>query len=98
MKIVLIVHSENQTPRLLEFMRSCEIDAYTRWEKVKGKGHQTRAHNGRYGAPLNEVTLIAFEQESRLERLVDRIERENQSCLIEDEKMHLFQMPLERFV
>ena len=48
-------------------LMNLNIDYYTRWEDVKGKGHQTDAHLGNRPFPgYNFVRMIAFVDEEVL--------------------------------
>ncbi len=51
MKIAFVVCNEVYMPRVMEIMKRSEIDFYTRWEHVLGKGHGTDAHLGTRASP-----------------------------------------------
>jgi hypothetical protein len=99
MKIAFIIHTDVYQPRVMELLNRLGIDYYTRWEQVKGKGHGTDAHLGTRAYPeLNSVVMIAFEQEPLLEELIDGIQAFNTEILRPDDRVRLFQVPLERVV
>ena len=98
MKLAFIIHRELQTERIMELLGEAKIDYFTRWEHVKGKGHKTKAHIGFRGFPVNAVTMIAFQEEDRLEAIIEKINAENKKICLPEDKIHLFQVPLERFV
>jgi hypothetical protein len=99
MKIAFLVCNEVFSPRLLSMLGELGIDYYTRWEKVTGKGHETEPHLGTRSFPgHNSVLMIAFREEHSLDRLVDGIVAANKEILRADDKIRLFQMPLERIV
>jgi hypothetical protein len=99
MKIVFVVYTEVYTPRVMALLDSIGIDYYTRWEEVKGKGHGTEAHLGTRSFPgVNSMMMIAFQEEGPLEKLVQAINSMNAGITRADDKMRLFQLPLERIV
>ena len=83
----------------MELLGKLEIDYYTRWEQVKGKGHETEAHLGTRSFPgMNAAIMIAFEDESKLEKLIPEIVEANKQIARPDDRVRLFQLPLERIV
>ena len=99
MKIAFIVHNDYFNSRLMELLASADIDYYTRWDQVKGKGHLTEAHLGVGGTPgTNTVLMIGFPDEAPLEKLITLITAANQEITRPDDKIRLFQLPLERMV
>lgn len=99
MKIVFVVNNEVYTPRVMDILASLGVDYYTRWEQVKGKGHGTEPHLGTRSFPgMNSVLMIAFQDESVLEKLVQEIVRANNQITRPDDRIRLFQVPLERIV
>ena len=99
MKMAFIVHSEFFTDRVMQLLDAAGIDYYTRWDQAKGKGHGTEPHvgSGTY-ASTNSVLMIAFEQDAPLETLVQAIVATNAKIKRPDDKIRLFQIPLERTV
>lgn len=97
--MVFLVHSEWQTPRVMELLAACGIDYYTKWDRAQGKGRGTEPHlgTGSYGS-TNAVFMIAFEEEAPLEELVRRIGSANAGIRRPADRVRLFQMPLERIV
>jgi hypothetical protein len=99
MKIAFVVYNGVYTPRVMEVLTALSIDYYTRWEDVKGKGHGTEAHLGTRSFPgTNAVLMIAFQEEGTLEALVHEIIRLNEGISRPDDRIRLFQLPLERVV
>jgi hypothetical protein len=99
MKIAFVVCNEVYTPRVMEIMKKSEIDFYTRWEHVLGKGHGTEAHLGTRSFPeVNSVLMIAFDQDEPLQKLIHAVTQENSSILRADDKIRLFQVPLEKIL
>jgi hypothetical protein len=99
MKIAFVVCNEVYTPRVMEIMRKSEIDFYTRWEHVLGKGHGTEAHLGTRSFPeVNSVLMIAFDQDEPLQTLIHAVTEANSSILRADDKIRLFQVPLEKIL
>ena len=75
------------------------IDYFTRWDHATGKGHGTEPHLGTGGFPsTNTVLMIAFEAETPLEALVKAITAWNAEVKRTDDRVRLFQLPLERIV
>lgn len=99
MKIAFLVCNEVYYPRLLSMLGELGIDYYTRWDKVTGKGHGTEPHLGTRSFPgHNTVLMIAFREEGSLGKLVEGIVAANTEIHRADDKIRLFQIPLERIV
>jgi hypothetical protein len=99
MKMAFIVHNEYFTPRVMQLLKEAGIDYYTRWERAQGKGHGTEPHLGSGSfASTNAVMMIAFRDESVLEGLVRRVTEANQEITRADDRIRLFQLPLDRIV
>lgn len=99
MKIVFMVNNEVYTPRVQELLHTLGIDFYTKWEQVKGKGHGTEAHLGTRSFPgMNAVHMIGFQDESILENLISEITLANKQITRPDDRIRLFQIPLERII
>ena len=99
MKIAFIVYNNVFNERLMEILSELGVDYYTRWDEVKGKGHGTDAHLGTRVYPeMNAVLMIAFQTEEILESLIRRIAEVNTEIIRADDKIRLFQVPLERVV
>lgn len=99
MKFAFVVHVEYSARLLMDLLKTLEIDYYTRWDEVKGKGHGTDPHLGAGGFPsTNSVVMIAFEDEKPLERLIEAITAANKDIKRPADRIRLFQLPLERIV
>lgn len=99
MKIVFIVHNEYYTSRVMQLLSAAGIDYYTRWDQATGKGHGTDPHLGRGSyAATNSVMMIAFQDEAPLDALVHLISAANAEIKRPDDRIRLFQLPLERMV
>ncbi len=99
MKITFLVCNDVESPRVMKLLQEADIDYYTRWEHVKGKGHGTDPHLDTRSFPgTNAVFMIAFEKEESLDRLVQEINEANKAILRADDHIRLFQVPLERIV
>jgi hypothetical protein len=99
MKMALVVHNEFFTPRVMQLLKDSGIDYYTRWDHATGKGHGTDPHtgSGSFGS-TNAVLMIGFHEDGPLEDLITRIAAANQEITRPDDKVRLFQMPLERII
>ena len=99
MKLAFVVHNELLAPQVLNLMRNAGIDYYTRWDQATGKGRGTEPHLGRgsFGS-TNSVIMIAFQEEGPLEALIDQITACNREMKRADDRIRLFQVPLERVV
>lgn len=97
--MAFIVHNEYFTPRVMQLLKDAGIDYYTRWDHTTGKGRGTEPHagSGSY-ASMNAVLMIAFQEEAPLEDLIRRITEANQEITRADDKIRLFQLPMERLV
>ncbi len=99
MKIIFLVYHDVLDDRISNTLTELDIDFYTKWEDVKGSGHKTDAHLGNRPFPgFNFVRMIAFTEEELLEKLADKISELNKLVEREDDKIRLFQIPLERMV
>jgi hypothetical protein len=99
MKLAFLIYHDILDDRVTEALKELEIDFYTQWEDVKGKGHKTDAHLGNRPFPgFNFVRMIAFPDESQLEKLVIKLNELNTIVERDDDKIRLFQVPLERIV
>ncbi len=99
MKIAFVVFNEVYTPRVMELLESAKIDYFTRWERVIGKGHGTEPHLGTRSFPgVNSVLMIAFQEEQSLEKLKEEIRSMNGEISRPDDRIRLFQVPLEHIV
>ena len=99
MKIAFVVHNELHNARVMQLLTAAGIDYYTRWEEVHGKGPGTEPHLGKGGTPgVNTVMMIAFRDEGPLESLIQNITAANAAIKRPDDKIRLFQLPLERIV
>ena len=99
MKIVFLVYHDILDDRITTILKESAVDFYTKWEDVKGKGHHTEAHLGTRTFPgFNFVRMIAFEEEDQLVNLTEKIEAINKSAFRDDDKVRMFQLPLERII
>lgn len=99
MKMAFIVHNEYFTPRVMQLLKDAGIDYYTRWDRATGKGHGTDPHFGAGSfSSTNAVMMIGFREDAPLEDLVRRITAANQEITRPDDRIRLFQVPLERLV
>jgi hypothetical protein len=99
MKLAFIVHNDFLTPRVMDLVRNAGIDYYTRWDRATGKGAGTEPHLGSGGyASTNSVLMIAFDDHGPLEKLIAAITASNREIKRADDRIRLFQLPLERIV
>jgi nitrogen regulatory protein PII len=99
MKMAFVVHNEHFTQRVMELLTEAGIDYYTRWDHAQGKGHGTDPHlgTGTY-ASMNAVLMIAFRDTPALDGLIEKITAANKEIKRADDKIRLFQLPLDRIV
>jgi len=99
MKLTFLVYHDILDDRVTKALDELQIDYYTEWEDVKGKGHSTDAHLGNRPFPgYNNVRMIAFNEDVKLEALINKINELNKLVERDDDKIRLFQVPLERIV
>ena len=99
MKLTFVVYNEYVDTQVMDMLKVLAIDYYTRWEHVKGKGHGTEPHIGAGGyASTNAVLMIAFEDEAPLTALAQAITAANEKVRRPDERIRLFQLPMERMI
>lgn len=99
MKLVFVVYYEQMDKLVMEMLKALNIDYYTRWENLKGKGHGTEPHIG-IGTyvRMNCALMIAFEEEAPLAALANAIVTANEKARRSDERIRLFQLPMERMI
>jgi hypothetical protein len=99
MKTAFVVCNEFFVAEVMQLLRTADIDYYTRWDNAKGKGRGTEPHlgSGSHGS-TNTVLMIAFEDEQPLERLIELIGSLNARIARPDDRVRLFQLPLDRIV
>jgi len=99
MKVAFIVNNEYTTPQLMQLLKAAGIDYYTRWDNARGKGQGTEPHLGAGGfGSTNSVMMIAFRDTEPLEALIREIEAVNCTIKRPDDRIRLFQLPLDRIV
>ena len=99
MKFAFIVYHDVLDQRISNILSEIRIDYYTQWEEVKGKGHLTDAHLGTRPFPgYNFVRMIAFDEESKLQLLIEKLMEFNKSVERKDDQIRLFQLPLEKII
>lgn len=99
MKFAFLVHNEHFTGRVMELLDTAGIDYYTRWDRATGKGRGTDPHLGRGSfASTNAVLMIAFQEEAPLAKLIEAITAANAGIKRPNDRIRLFQLPLERVV
>ena len=99
MKFAFLVYHDVLDQRISSILNEFGIDYYTHWEEVKGKVHSTDAHLGTRPFPgYNCVRMIAFEDESKLQKLIEALEQFNKEVERKDDQIRLFQLPLEKII
>ncbi len=99
MKLIFIVYHDILDDRVSKALKELEIDYYTQWEDVKGKGHNSDAHLGNRPFPgYNFVRMIAFTDEAIIDKLITKINELNEIVERDDDKIRLFQTPLEKII
>jgi hypothetical protein len=99
MKMAFVVCNEFFVAEVMRLLRSADIDYYTRWDNAKGKGRGTEPHlgSGSHGS-TNTVLMIAFDEDEPLERLIELVGSLNARIARADDRVRLFQLPLDRIV
>ncbi len=99
MKIIFLVYHDILDDRIDKLLENLKIDYFTEWENVKGRGHSSDPHFGSRTFPgYNIVRMIAFHEENNLTELQKGIEKLNSEAFREDDKIRLFQLPLEKII
>jgi hypothetical protein len=99
MKMAFVVYNDYVDKQVVSMLSALDIDYFTRWEHVKGKGHGTEPHMGGGSfSSTNAALMIAFEDEAPLAALIQLIIAANEKARRADERIRLFQVPLERMV
>jgi hypothetical protein len=99
MKMAFIVHIEYYKTQVMKLLEDAGIDYYTSWDGAHGKGQGTEPHLGTGSfASTNSVMMIGFRDDGPLEALAQAITAANQVIKRPDDRIRLFQLPLERIV
>ena len=95
MKIIFIVYHDVIEDRVSKLLDELKIDYFTEWENVKGKGHNSDAHLGSRTFPgYNSVRMIAFQDDQSVNSIIEGVS----DVLRKDDKVRLFQLPLEKII
>lgn len=99
MKLAFVIYHDILDDRVSKALSELNIDFYTEWEDVKGKGHNTDAHLGNRPYPgYNIVRMIAFAADDLIESLTSKIKELNEVIERDDDKIRMFLVPLEKIV
>lgn len=99
MKMAFIVHNEYYKSQVMQLLKDAGIDYYTRWDGAQGKGQGTEPHLGTGSfAATNSVMMIGFRDDAPFDALVQAINAANQVIKRPDDRIRLFQLPLERIL
>ncbi|MBK7377872.1 MAG: hypothetical protein IPJ03_02525 [Ignavibacteriales bacterium] len=99
MKLAFVIYHDIIDDRVSKALSELNIDFYTEWEDVKGKGHNTDAHLGNRPYPgYNIVRMIAFAADDLIESLTSKIKELNEVIERDDDKIRMFLVPLEKIV
>jgi hypothetical protein len=99
MKMAFVVYNEYVDQQVMAALTAQNIDYYTRWEHIKGKGHGTEPHIGAGSyASTNFALMIAFPDEAPLQALIQAIKALNEKARRSDERIRLFQLPMDLMV
>ena len=99
MKVAFAVFNQFLLPEVMALLQTADIDYYTRWDGVKGKGRGTEPHLGK-GRFVSEncALMIAFDDEGPLRLLVEQVVRFNAGVQRPDDRVRIFQLPLDLIV
>ena len=99
MKLTFIIYYEHMDTQVMAMLKALDIDYYTRWSHVTGKGHGTEPHigTGSY-VRTNSALMIAFEDDAPRVALMQLIVAANEQARRPDERIRFFQVPLEHLV
>ncbi|MDP4116804.1 MAG: hypothetical protein Q8903_11755 [Bacteroidota bacterium] len=99
MKIAFVIYHDILEDRISLVQDRLGIDFYTKWDNVTGKGHSTDAHLGTRTFPgFNSVKMVAFTDDDQLEEFLEQINKLNGEIMRTDDKVRVFQLPLERIL
>lgn len=99
MKLAFVIYHDILDDRISAALNELNIDFYTKWEDVKGKGHNTDAHLGNRPYPgYNIVRMIAFAADDLIDLVTSKIKEMNQLIERDDDKIRMFLVPLEKIV
>jgi len=99
MKLAFVIYHDILEDRVSKAFTELNIDFYTEWENVKGKGHNTDAHLGNRPYPgYNIVRMIAFAADDLIESLTYKIKELNEVIERDDDKIRVFLIPLEKII
>ena len=73
MKMVLAAYNEAVDDEMMDLLSDCDVESYTKWTKVLGRGEASGPHLGTHIWPkANNVLAICVDDE-HAERLMDAI-------------------------
>ncbi|MCU7493981.1 MAG: hypothetical protein HF314_02935 [Ignavibacteria bacterium] len=99
MKMAFIIYRDIIEERVSGILEKAGVDFYTEWENVKGKGHKTIPHLGTRAYPgYNNVRMIAFEDECKLDEVTELLKEMNAGITMKDDVARMFLLPLEKIL
>ncbi len=99
MKLAFLVYHDVLDDRIIKILEELEIDSYVKWDEVLGKSHNAPGHLGTRTFPGHDsVRLIPFQDEEKLEGLIEKIKNYNENVNIKNDEIRLYLLPLERIV
>jgi S-adenosylmethionine/arginine decarboxylase-like enzyme len=69
MKAVMIVYNKAVSEQVMYILEKLNIDAYTKWETVYGKGIEGEPRMGTHTWPEENTAIISVMEENKLEPL-----------------------------
>jgi len=99
MKAAFLIYHDILEDRVDSLFKEYGVDYYTEWEEVKGKGKKSDAHFGTRIFPgYNNVRFVAFDNDEILVKIIIGIKELNKDAARPDNKVRLFQIPLENII
>ena len=93
MKLVLIAYNEAIDGEVIEVLRQCGGDAYTKWTKALGQGSSSGPHLGSHVWPKHNNVLAVVVSDETARRLLDKVRELRES--LGREGIKAFLLPVE---
>ncbi|MBW2040247.1 MAG: hypothetical protein JRI46_11795 [Deltaproteobacteria bacterium] len=97
MYMIMMIYNQAIDEEVMELLEGLEIDKYTKWQRVLGKGEVS---NPRLDSPIwpgaNMVLGIVIDEREKVQELTDRIK--GLDAQVGDKGLFAFMWPVEKIV
>ncbi len=93
MKFLFLAYNEAVDDEVMEILSGSDVDNYTKWTKVLGKGGKSGPHLNSHVWPKSNNVIVVAVSESQASMVLDSIRRMREK--LGHEGIKAFQLPLE---